>query len=41
MELEFNKAKRDEALGMSGLDYARCSETFIAPHFTFKDDRYD
>jgi uncharacterized protein len=41
MELEFDKAKRDETLGTRGLDFARCSEIFIAPHFTLKDDRYD
>ena len=41
MELEFDKAKRDETLRTRGLDFARCSEIFIAPHFTLEDDRYD
>jgi uncharacterized DUF497 family protein len=39
MDLEFDAAKRDQALLERGLDFARAQEVFEGMHFTGQDSR--
>ena len=41
MQVEFDSAKRDQALAERGLDFARAGEVFASKHFTAEDDRQD
>ena len=41
MQVEFDSAKRDQALAERGLDFARAAEVFASKHFTAEDDRQD